>query len=98
MCWIDVYLGTQDIIAHDAGSNLMARSFQLNAGLMKIETKPIPVEQANSMTYVEHYHVPLRRAFEIIKSDLPKSSHHEILQYAVKSLNDIVGPDGLIPT
>lgn len=98
MCWIDVYLGPPDIIAHDAGSNLMARAFQMISGLMKIETKPVPVEQPNSMTYMERYHEPLRRAYNIIKTDLPKLSHHEVLQYAVKSISDRVGPNGLVPT
>ena len=98
MCWIDVYVGPPDLIAHDAGKNLVAKAFQLNAGLMKIDTKPVPVESPNSMTYVERYHVPLKRAYAIIRKDLPKISDEEVLQYAVKAVNDSVGPDGLVPT
>jgi len=98
MCWIDVYLGPPNVVAHDAGKNLIARAFQLNANMMNIKTKEIPIESANSMTYVERYHTPLRRAFRIIKSELPNISDEEVLQYAVKSLNDSVGPDGLVPT
>lgn len=98
MCWIDVYIGPPDTVAHDAGKNFMARAFQQNAGLMKIDTKPIPVESSNSMTFVERYHAPLRKAYKIIRADIPSLSKEEVLQYAVKSLNDSVGPDGLIPT
>jgi len=98
MCWIDVYLGPPNVVAHDAGKNLVARAFQLNAGIMKIDTKAIPVESANSMTYVERYHTPLRRAFKIIQSEIPNITAAEVLQYAIKSLNDSVGPDGLVPT
>jgi len=68
MCWIDVYLGPPNVVAHDAGKNLIARTFQLNANIMNIETKSIPIESPNSMTYVERYHTPLKRAFKIIKS------------------------------
>lgn len=65
---------------------------------MKIDTKAAPVESKNSMTYVERYHTPLKRSYGIIRAELPKLSDDEILQYAIKSLNDSVGPDGLVPT
>lgn len=98
MSWIDVYLGPPDVLAHDAGKQLMATQFQQNSALMSIKTKPIPIEAPFSMTYVERYHDPLRRAYKIIKAELPSSDPEEALQYAVKSLNDSVGPDGLVPT
>ena len=98
MCWIDVYLGPPDMVAHDAGKNFIARAFQMNTRFMNIRTKPIPVESPNSMSFVERYHTPLKRAFEIIRIELPDLSDEEILQYAVKSLNDSVGPEGLVPT
>lgn len=65
---------------------------------MKIDTKPIPVETTNSIYFVERYHTPLRRAYKTIKAEIPNASRGEVLQYAVKSINDSVGPDGLFPT
>lgn len=50
------------------------------------------------MTSVERCHKPLRRANRIIRGEIADLSNDEILQYAVKSLNDSVRPDGLIPT
>lgn len=61
MSWIDEYLGSPDIIAHDARKNFIANAFQLNAGIMKIETKHIPVESANTMTYIQRYHATLNK-------------------------------------
>eukprot|EP00171_Calliarthron_tuberculosum_P018717 IDg18717t1 len=60
---------------------------------MTIDTKPIPVEPANSMNYVKRYHSPLRHSYNIIRAEFPNT-----LQYAVKALNVSAGPDGLVPT
>lgn len=65
---------------------------------MKVETIPVPIESPNTMTYVERYHYSLKRAYAIIKGEARGLSNKEILQYAIKSLNDSVGPDGLVPT
>lgn len=98
LCWVDVYLGPPDLVVHDAGTNLMANAFQLQSGLLHIATKPVPVESAHSMNYVERYHEPLRRAFKIIKQEAPDLDPDAALQCAVKSVNDSAGPDGLVPT
>lgn len=52
------------------------------------------------MGLIERYHGPLRRAFEIISEelkDIPLSKDIK-LQMAVKSVDDSVGPNDLIPT
>lgn len=76
----------------------MVSAFQFNFGTVKIETKPVPVESPNTMTYVERYHTPLERSYAIIRKELPDISDEEVLQYAIKSLNESVGPDVLVPT
>lgn len=98
MCWIDVYLGPPDIVAHDAGKNFMGAAFQANTDMLHIRTKAVPVESANSMTVVERYHAPLRKAFHIIRKEAPDMEKEEVLQMAVKAINDSVGPEGLVPT
>lgn len=62
-----MYLGPPDLVVHDGGTKLMAKAFQVRAGLLNITTKPVPVESAHSMTYVERYHDPRRRVSKIIK-------------------------------
>lgn len=97
MCWIDIYLGPPDIVIHHAGKQFIARVFQANAELPHIETKAVPVESLNSMSFLERYHSPVRRAFNIIKSELLELSEKEILQIAVEPINDSVESDDPVP-
>ena len=98
LCWIDVYLGPPDQIVHDAGKNFSSAEFRQQTKAMAIEVKEVPVEAHNSVGKVERYHAPLRRAYEIISSELEDASEELILQMAVKAVNDSAGPDGLVPT
>ena len=99
LCWIDVYVGPPDVIAHDAGKGFIAGQFQASADMLHITTKGIPVESPQSMATVERYHAPLRRAYNIIAADSPQNTDPALtLQAAVKACNDSVGPNGLIPT
>ena len=65
---------------------------------MNIEIKEVPVEAHNSIGKVERYHALLRRAYQILASELPNTSKDLILQMAVKAINDSAGPDGIVPT
>lgn len=97
-CWIDVYLGPPDIIAHDAGKNFMARAFQSNADMLHMRTMMILVETAHSISIVERYHSPLHRAVKIIRQEAPEIDQDSVLQMAVKCINDPVGPDRIVRT
>jgi hypothetical protein len=97
-CWIDVYLGPPDIINHDAGTNFTSQEFQQHAQSLHIRTKEIPVEAANSMSIVERYHKPLRRAYEVLKDEMGGTDKAMLLQMAVKAVNDTAGYDGIVPT
>jgi hypothetical protein len=98
LCWIDVYLGPPDIIITDAGKQLTSTEFNQNARAISIEVREVPVEAHHSIGKVERYHVPIRRAFNILKEELPDASTEGILQMAVKAVNDTAGPNGLVPT
>ena len=98
LCWVDTYLGPPDQIVHDAGKNFASIEFRQQAKAFAIDVKEIPVEAHNSIGKVERYHVPLRRAYEIISAELEGTDKEIILQMAVKAINDSAGPDGLIPT
>jgi hypothetical protein len=76
LCWIDVYLGPPDVIAHDAGKQLASTEFRQNARAMAIEVKEVPVEAHNSIGKVERYHAPLRTK-SVVKRlmPLPKRSY-----------------------
>ena len=66
---------------------------------MAIKIKQVLVEAYNSVSKVERYYTPLRRAFKVIRNDLRGSvSDEDILQIAVKAVNDIAGPNSIILT
>jgi hypothetical protein len=65
---------------------------------MGTDVKETPTEAHNSIGLVERYHVPLRRAFDIIAKEMPQLEKEARLQMAVKAVNDTAGPDGLTPT
>jgi hypothetical protein len=85
---------------HDAGKNFTAIEFKQLAFLMSIKVKEVLVKAHNSVGLVERYHALLRRAYEIMKEKL-KDKHIDkkiILQMAVKAVNDLAGPDGIVLT
>jgi hypothetical protein len=97
--WIDTYVGPPDVIVTNAGTNFVNNEFVNNARILAIEIKEIPVEVHHSIGKVERYHGPIRRAFEIITADLGNDvTPDNVLQMAVKAVNDTAGPNGLVPT
>lgn len=98
LCWIDVYLISPDLITNDAGKQFVAKVFQSDASLMKVKTRLVPVKAPNSLSFVERYHTPIRRAINIIKTETVDLSDKTVLQMAVKSVNDSIESDGLTPT
>jgi hypothetical protein len=97
-CWIDTYLGPSDLITHDAGKNFVSNEFKQYASAMGVSTKGVPVEAHNSIGMVERYHGPIRRAYQIIVSEIPELDKDMALQMAFKAINDSAGPDGLVLT
>lgn len=97
-CWIDTYVGPPDMLIHDAGKQFTSAEFSSKAKAMSIEVKCVPVEAHHSIGMVERYHAPLRRAYEIIREELPSLHKAFALQMAIKAVNDTAGPDGLTPT
>lgn len=96
MFWIDVYRGLPDVLTQDAGKQVKVRVFQVSAELLLVETKTGPVESDNSSLIIECYHGPLRRAFRLIKFESSDLSNEKILQLAVRSIKDSIGPDALV--
>jgi hypothetical protein len=93
-----VYLGPPALIIHDPRSNFSSKEFRGNAYLARSDVSEMLTEAYNSIGKVERYHAPLRRAFDILTKELPRTSREARLQTAVKAVNDTAGPDGLVPT
>jgi hypothetical protein len=58
------------------------------------------VEAYNSIGKIERYYSFLRRVYKIIYDELrgTRTTIEIILQIAIKTINDLVGPDSIIPT
>ena len=67
---------------------------------MAIQTKEVPIEAYNNIGKVERYHTPLQRAYKIIRNKINSKQINKeiILQMAVKTINNIAGPDRIILT
>jgi hypothetical protein len=72
--------------------------FRQQALTIDIEIKEVLVEAYNSVGKVKRYHAPLRRVYQILGIELPNTPKELILQMAIKAVNDLVGPDGIVPT
>lgn len=95
-CLVDCHLGPLDIVA-DAASALTPNSFRANAAFLQKDTKTAPqVEEATTRT-VERYHEKMHCAYRIIYENSPFLNRQFTHQAAVKSVNNSVGPDDLIP-
>ena len=98
-CWTAVYLGPPDFLRVDQGTNFVSKEFCASAEAEGIKVLPAPIESPETLSHVERYHAPLRAAYTKIRSSLGRSeSDADVLQMAVKAVNDTIGPEGLCPT
>jgi hypothetical protein len=65
---------------------------------MDINIKKVPVKAHNSIGKVKRYYGLLQQAYKILSSELLSANKEAILQIAVKAVNDLAGPDGIMPT
>lgn len=97
---MDVYLGPSEIMVVDQGKNLISKGMQYMAREIGVTVKAVPVEAHHSIGMVERYRPILRRAYDILKKEMKEKGilPNNLLQMAVKALNNTAGPDGLVPT
>lgn len=76
LCRIDILVGQPDVVSHDADKNFLTKSFYINADLISIRTKYVPVDSENLMSIVERYCDPVSRAFRIIKKKSPDTNNY----------------------
>ena len=95
-CWSDVYLGPPDFLRVDQGSNFVSNYFRTASSSDGIELLEAPIESPSTMSHVERYHAPLRASYEKLRMST-NCSDSELLQMAVRCVNQTVGPEGLCP-
>jgi len=59
VCWINIYLGPLDVIAHNIGKNFISREFKQYAVNIGTTIKSVPVKAYNLISIVERYYGPL---------------------------------------
>lgn len=91
-------ISAPDVIRYGTGQKLISKAFQSNADLIHIRTSQAPVEFANSMSFVERYYNPIRCAYNEVQLEAPQLDLEAAMKTNVKSINDSVGPNGLVPT
>jgi len=96
--WIDMYLGPPKVIVYDSGPQFRSKEFVQNALDIGTIVKYAPVEAHYAIGLVERYHTMIRRAYDIIRKELPYLSKQHSLQIGTKAVNDSAGPDGLVPS
>ncbi len=73
--------------------------FRAPTKILGITCHQIPVEAHWLIAKVEKYHTRVRHAYDIIQAEIRRIiSKNAILQMVFKAVNNIAGPDGLVPT
>jgi hypothetical protein len=93
-----VYTEPPDIVTTDADKNFISNEFKNEAKALLINVKEVPVEAHNSISKIERYHTPLRRAYNILRSELPYSSPELCLSLTIKVINNTADLNGLVLT
>jgi hypothetical protein len=86
-------------VTHDPGTNFASDEFRSRAKIMGVTCKQMPVEAHWAVGTVERAHKPLKRAYNILRAEMDeRTGDDDVLQMAIKALNDTAGPNGLVPT
>jgi hypothetical protein len=64
---------------------------------MNIEPLQKPVKAYYLISHIKQYYIPLKHAYNIIKDKDPILLKEIKLQIIFKTINDIIGPDSLVP-
>jgi hypothetical protein len=88
------------MIVHNTEKNFAFTEFRQLANSIAIEIKEVLVKAHNNVGQVKRYYTPLQHVYKIIQDKLKdKQINKEImLQMAVKAINDLARPDGIVPT
>jgi Reverse transcriptase (RNA-dependent DNA polymerase) len=96
--WAAVYSGYPDVVRSDAGSVFTSGRWRDLTSAAGIDIQISGIESHNSLGIGERYHAPLRQVYDKILADFPGTDAVVALQLAVKTMNDSLGPEGLVPS
>lgn len=96
-CWILIYTGMPNRIMVDQGTEF-GDLFIHMAEENNVQVSKTGIEAHSSLGLCERYHQPLRTVYRKIIKQFPKINKSYALSLAVKSINDTLGPEGLVPS
>lgn len=96
-CWAAVYTRLPNRMLVDQ-ARCFGDSFIHLAAIANMAVERIGVEAHSSLGLGERYHQPLRTTYRKIICAHPKTEPQLSIALAVKSMNDSLGPEGLVPS
>jgi hypothetical protein len=94
---MDIYLGPLVYITYDLGTNFNTQEFYNNTRIINIELLQKLVETYYLIGRIERYYIPFKHMYNIIRDKDPILSKEIKLQIVFKTINNIIGPDSLVP-
>lgn len=76
----------------------MAKKFKQYAANMGIIIKNAPVEAHHSISIIKRYYEPLQQVYSIVTTKIPGIEPNLVLLISFKAINNLVGPNELVPT
>lgn len=96
--WVLIYVGFRNQMHTDQAKVFTPARWKKLSSLSGISLIHSGVEANNSLGIGERYHAPLRRIYIKIRIDTPTPPTDTALRISTKALNDIVDPNGLVPS
>jgi transposase InsO family protein len=96
--WCSIYTGYPDRLRIDSGSAFTSVKWKTLIESRGITLSISGVKAHNSLGIGERYHGPLRRVYQKIEDEFPHVGPALLTQIAVKSINDTIGTNGLVPS
>lgn len=96
-CWAAIYTGLPNRILVDQGPQF-GDAFIRVAAMNNVEASSTGVEAHSSLGLGERYHEPLRSTFRKMRIQYPNAEDDMLLSFAVKAMNDTLGPEGFVPS
>ncbi|PXF47155.1 hypothetical protein BWQ96_03097 [Gracilariopsis chorda] len=97
-CWSTVYVGHPNSFRTDSGSVFTSALWNQLTFDNGIGLKISGFQSHNSLDLGKRHHKPLRRIYRKLRHDAPDLDKAVVLRFALKAMNDTVGPDALVPS
>lgn len=96
--WSTVYIGYPNTLRVDHRSIFTSQQWNSWSLLAGMDFAISDIDSDNSDVMIERYHDPLRRIFRFMQAEHPHLDPEIAVRCAIKSINDTMVPEGLVPS